>query len=203
MTMYMHGRRAAQVRRRRFAAAGILVLAVLAGLAGRYLWGQYAASAQGAEAGPGGVVETAEPRRQPDEQPNSRSDDQQVATGLDPELARRFAAAQKAAAADGVELTLTSGWRSAADQQVLVDQALSRYGSEREAHRWVLPPETSEHVKGLAIDVGGTPGALWLGEHALDLGLCRTYTNEVWHFELLADGASECPEMHPDASWGW
>ncbi|WP_222593221.1 D-alanyl-D-alanine carboxypeptidase family protein [Cellulomonas composti] len=123
--------------------------------------------------------------------------------GLDPELARRFARAQDAAAADGVDLTLTSGRRTAAEQQQLVDDALARYGSVREAHRWVLPPESSAHVQGLAIDVGPTAGALWLGEHGLEHGLCRAYENEVWHFEKLPDGADACPPMAADSSGGW
>jgi len=127
----------------------------------------------------------------------------EAVTDLDPELARRFANAQVAAAADGVDLTLTSGWRSAAEQQALVDKAITRYGSEAKAHSWVLPPETSEHVKGLAIDVGPTAGASWLGAHARAFGLCRTYANEMWHFEKLAEGARACPDPHADASWGW
>ena len=125
-----------------------------------------------------------------------------AATGLDPELERRFVVAQEAAAADGVSLTLTSGWRSAADQQELVDAAVERYGSVQEAHRWVLPPERSAHVRGTAIDVGPTDGALWLGEHGFELGLCRTYANELWHFEMLADGAERCPDPHADSSSG-
>lgn len=124
------------------------------------------------------------------------------AMDLDPELAARFAAAQDAAAADGVTLALTSGWRSAADQEVLVAQVLDRYG-EPEAHRWVLPTEHSAHVQGLAIDVGPTEGAYWLAQHGFDLGLCQTYTNEIWHYEKLADGADACPEPHSDASWAW
>ena len=131
------------------------------------------------------------------------SDLPQTAHALDPELARRFAAAQSAAAADGLTLTLTSGWRSAAEQQALVDDAVERYGSLEEARRWVLPPESSAHVQGTAIDVGPTEGALWLGEHGFELGLCRTYANEIWHFELLAEGATTCPELHPDSSSGW
>jgi zinc D-Ala-D-Ala carboxypeptidase len=126
-----------------------------------------------------------------------------TAHGLDPELERRFAAAQAAAAADGVALTLTSGWRSAAEQQVLVDDAVERYGSVGEARRWVLPPESSAHVQGTAVDVGPTEGALWLGEHGFELGLCRTYLNEMWHFELLPDGADRCPDPHLDSSGGW
>ncbi|WP_426309174.1 M15 family metallopeptidase [Cellulosimicrobium sp. E-16] len=127
----------------------------------------------------------------------------QTATGLDPELERRFDAARAAADADGVELTLTSGWRTAAEQQELVDAALERYGSAEEAHRWVLPPESSEHVAGLAIDVGPTEGALWLEQHGAELGLCRTYANELWHFEAVTEPGGTCPPMHDDASHGW
>jgi D-alanyl-D-alanine carboxypeptidase len=125
------------------------------------------------------------------------------ATGLDPELERRFHEARAAADADGVELTLTSGWRTAAEQQDLVDAALERYGSAEEAHRWVLPPESSEHVAGLAIDVGPTDGALWLEQHGADFGLCRTYANELWHFEAVVEPGGTCPPMHEDASHGW
>ena len=127
----------------------------------------------------------------------------QTATGLDPELERRFDAARAAADADGVELTLASGWRIAAEQQELVDAALERYGSAEEAHRWVLPPESSEHVAGLAIDVGPTDGALWLEQHGVEFGLCRTYANELWHFEAATEPGGTCPPMHDDASHGW
>ncbi|WP_197021645.1 M15 family metallopeptidase [Cellulomonas sp. HZM] len=126
-----------------------------------------------------------------------------VAPALDPELARRFEAAQVAAAADGVSLTLTSGARTVAEQQHLVDDAVDRYGSVAEAHRYVLPPGKSSHVAGLAVDVGPPAGAAWLAKHSVELGLCRTYANEAWHFEKLPDGATRCPKMHPDSSWGW
>lgn len=122
--------------------------------------------------------------------------------GLDPELAARFAAAQQAATADGIDLWLVSGARTAEEQQQLVDQAIDQHGVP-EAYRWVLPPEHSAHVTGLAIDVGPTEGTYWLVEHGLEHGLCQTYANEVWHFEMLPDGAAACPEQHTDASWAW
>ncbi|WP_309133425.1 M15 family metallopeptidase [Cellulomonas sp.] len=125
-----------------------------------------------------------------------------AASELHPELVLRFAEAQRRAAADGVSLTLTSGLRTAAEQQQLVDEAVDRYGVP-EAYRWVLPPEHSAHVQGLAVDVGPTEGAYWLQQHGPDLGLCPTYANEVWHFELLAEGATACPEPRPDSSWAW
>ncbi|WPF83131.1 M15 family metallopeptidase [Sanguibacter sp. 4.1] len=125
------------------------------------------------------------------------------ATGLDPELERRFALAVEAAAADGVTLTLTSGWRSAEDQAALVESAVERYGSLEEARRWVLPPGRSAHVAGRAIDVGPTDGALWLEQHGADLGLCRVYANELWHFEPVIEPGGACPALLDDSSSGW
>jgi hypothetical protein len=162
-----------------------------------------AAAGAARSAGPAGDVPTAlAAPGDPDAAGSASATQDLQAQGLDPELAERFAAAQTAAAADGVELTLTSGWRSADDQQRIVDATLERYGTP-EGYRWVLPPEDSAHVQGLAVDVGPTEGAYWLQQHGLELGLCPTYANEVWHFEKLPDGAAECPEPHEDASWAW
>lgn len=126
-----------------------------------------------------------------------------AATGLDLGLQQRFDDARAAAAADGVELRITSGWRTADEQQRLVDEAVERYGSVEEARRWVLPPESSEHVAGTAIDVGPTEGAYWLQQHGADFGLCQTYANEVWHYEAVTEPGGVCPPMHDDASHGW
>lgn len=165
----------------------------------------------GAARGPGtptGTVPASEPPRASDPagagDPAGEGDPAGAgdAVGLDPELQRRLDAAVAAAAADGIELTLTSGRRTPEEQQRLVDQAVERYGVP-EAYRWVLPPDRSAHVQGLAVDVGPTDGALWLGEHGEELGLCRTYANEMWHFEMLPDGATTCPEQRPDSSWAW
>ncbi|HYQ74972.1 M15 family metallopeptidase [Cellulomonas sp.] len=122
--------------------------------------------------------------------------------GVDADLAARYRDARAAADAEGVELRVTSGRRTAEEQQRLVDDAVAKHGVP-EAYRWVLPPESSAHVQGLAVDVGPTEGAYWLAEHGIDFGLCQTYANEVWHFEKLPDGADTCPEQHPDSSWGW
>lgn len=149
-----------------------------------------------------GTVAAAEQPAAPPLDPGGAGTAEPGTAGLDPELAARFAAAKEAAAADGVELRLVSGSRTAEEQQELVDQAVAKHGVP-EAYRWVLPPEHSAHVTGLAIDVGPTEGTYWLVEHGLEHGLCQTYANEVWHFEMLPDGATECPEQHPDASWAW
>lgn len=178
MTLYV-GRLPERVRRRRARAAVIAAVVVLCATAAFVVHLLGGLAANGSDALPG------------------------AATGLDPELQRRFDAAQAAAAAEGVELRVTSGWRSAAEQQAIVDDAIDKHGSLEEARRWVLPPESSAHVRGTAVDVGPTDGALWLGEHGFGFGLCRTYANELWHFEMLADGADQCPEMHLDSSGGW
>ena len=44
------------------------------------------------------------------------------------------------AADDGVELYVESGWRSAAYQEQLLREAVSQYGSDTEAARWVATP---------------------------------------------------------------
>ena len=65
------------------------------------------------------------------------------------------------AGGDGVQLHVNSGWRSRAYQEQLLREAVSEYGSEEEAARWVSTPDTSLHVSGDAIDIGGagaTPG---------------------------------------------
>ena len=124
-------------------------------------------------------------------------------TGLDPELERRFEAARAAATAAGVPFKIHSGRRSIDDQQRLVDQAVARYGSEKVAHRFVLPPQASAHVTGLAIDVGPNAGVVWLEKYGVSYGLCQVYQNEPWHFEPLVEPGGDCPAVRPDASWAW
>lgn len=126
-----------------------------------------------------------------------------MATALDPELERRFEQARRDAADQGVELRITSGWRSADEQQALIDQTLARYGDEAEAHRWVAPVDGSSHVTGRAIDVGPTEGAYWLAEHGADYGLCQVYANEMWHFEIRTEPGGRCPAVVADASGLW
>jgi len=170
--------------------AGLLVAVVLVTLAALHgLRGAATGTAEGGAAAP--------------TRDGAASADPGPATGLDPELERRFEEARAAAAEDGVELWITSGWRSAAEQQELVDQAVERYGSVEEARRWVLPPQTSEHVAGAAVDVGPTEGAYWLQQHGPRFGLCQTYANEVWHYEAATDPGGTCPAPHADASHGW
>ncbi|RKS80428.1 D-alanyl-D-alanine carboxypeptidase-like protein [Motilibacter peucedani] len=121
--------------------------------------------------------------------------------GLTKEMSARVDDAMAAARAAGVPLHITSGWRSAAHQQRLLDEAIAKYGSERAATQWVLPPSESEHVAGRAVDVGPAAGYRWLQQHGEAYGLCRRYANEPWHFEPLVRRGGTCPplESHPAA----
>ena len=122
--------------------------------------------------------------------------------GLDPELRVAVQAATTAAAADGVEMVVTSGWRSPAYQQALLDDATARYGSLAEARKWVSTPELSAHVTGDAVDIGYTDADSWLSQHGTDYGLCQIYTNEMWHFELPIEPGGSCPVQRLDATAG-
>jgi LAS superfamily LD-carboxypeptidase LdcB len=121
---------------------------------------------------------------------------------LAPDLRAAVQHASTDAARDGVDLIITSGWRSVRYQQSLLDAAVAQYGSEAEARRWVSTPEKSTHVTGNAVDIGPTAAALWLGQHSNRYGLCQTYANETWHYELATKPGGTCPRPIADASAG-
>jgi hypothetical protein len=118
---------------------------------------------------------------------------------LDADLLGALRRAATDAAGDGVELFVDSGWRSPEYQERLLDEAVSKYGSEWEAARWVATPNTSAHVSGDAVDIGPADGAAWLSEHGAAHGLCQIYGNEPWHFELRPEAVDHgCPPTYPD-----
>jgi LAS superfamily LD-carboxypeptidase LdcB len=118
---------------------------------------------------------------------------------LDADLLRALRLAGREAADDGIELDVNSGWRSARYQDQLLRAAVSEYGSEQEAARWVATADTSPHVSGDAVDIGAVDATTWLSEHGADYGLCQIYRNEPWHFELrpvAIEGG--CPRTYAD-----
>lgn len=119
---------------------------------------------------------------------------------LDPELLRAVQRAARDANAAGVEVMLTSGWRSPAYQQQLFDEAVAQYGSVAEALRYVATPQTSSHVTGRAVDIGPAEADRWLMRNGARYGLCQRFANEAWHFELLTEPGGECPPLLADAS---
>ena len=118
---------------------------------------------------------------------------------LDPALLGAVRRAATDAADDGVEFFVDSGWRSPEYQEQLLREAVSKYGSEEEAARWVATPNTSAHVSGDAVDIGPFDATAWLSEHGAKYGLCQIYNNEPWHYELRRDAIDHgCPPMYAD-----
>ena len=121
------------------------------------------------------------------------------AAGLDPDLRSALRQAKREAAGDGIEVRVNSGWRSPEDQEQLLQEAVSEYGSEAEAARWVATPQTSPHVSGDAIDIGPSEATAWLSAYGAEYGLCQIYGNEPWHYELRPEAIDQgCPPVYPD-----
>ena len=128
----------------------------------------------------------------------------EVAALVVPDLTALLAASE----ADGVRLTLTSGYRSAGHQRAVHARAVRRDGAET-AESLSARPGYSEHQTGLAIDFGSAvqPGcavkdcfgltdeARWLAERAGAFGFLQRYTAqnspvtgyapESWHYRWV------------------
>lgn len=95
---------------------------------------------------------------------------------LDSSVAGNYLAMVEAARRDGVELGITSAYRSRAEQERLYAAYLAGTGN------LAARPGTSNHEFGQAIDFRGTPGAFdWLAENAEQFGL-RNLPGEPWHY---------------------
>lgn len=126
---------------------------------------------------------------------------------LQPPAAKAYKRLAAAARRDGVNIKLTSGYRSHARQQELLRQYTRAYGSAY-AKRIVALPGTSEHQTGLAIDVGnhsracalqpcfaGTKVGAWMARNAPAHGFILRYPwgmekvtgylYEPWHFRYV------------------
>lgn len=123
-----------------------------------------------------------------------------ILSQLDPALLQAVQDAARAAEAQGVQLWVTSGWRSRGFQQRLFDNAVQTYGSVDAAAALVATPEVSRHVTGQAIDIGPVEADRWLIANGRQFGLCQIYANEIWHFELAADANGNCPPLLPTAA---
>ena len=119
---------------------------------------------------------------------------------LDPALRDALRQAETAAGADGVAFQVTSGWRSERYQARLLEDAIGEYGSEEAARQFVATPELSKHVTGEAVDIAPLDAQDWLIRQGSAYGICQTYANERWHFELATQPGGACPEMKQDAA---
>jgi D-alanyl-D-alanine carboxypeptidase len=201
---YSHPARATtpRIRIRRIRVAGLLVvIAALAAALGYQLPASSSSTAgspidvlRGEHRGPLGEAGGAIP-----DDTTVFDDELPGVANLDPALLGAVRRAASDAAADGVEFLVDSGWRSPEYQDQLLREAVSEYGSEEEAARWVATPDTSAHVSGEAVDIGPFDATAWLSRHGATYGLCQIYGNEPWHYERRPDAiAHGCPPMYAD-----
>jgi len=139
----------------------------------------------------------------PDAEPAGVDSDLPAIARLDPALLDALRQSSDAASVDGQPIEVTSGWRSVAYQEELFAEAVVTYGSEEAAREFVSSPTQSKHVTGEAVDIGPLDAQLWLMEHGYEYGLCQTYANERWHFELATTPGGQCPDMRMDAAGDW
>jgi hypothetical protein len=103
--------------------------------------------------------------------------------GMRPDVAAAFDLLEAAAAADGVTVTITSGFRSDAEQAVLF--------AANPDPRMVAPPGTSLHRCGTELDLGPPSAYGWLAANAGRFGFLKRYSWEPWHFGFTA-GPAPC-----------
>jgi hypothetical protein len=84
----------------------------------------------------------------------------------------RMAAAARREA--GLYLSITSGYRSDAEQAVL--------WAANPDPKWVAPPGTSLHRYGTELDLGPPAAYGWLAANSERFGFIRRYPHEQWHF---------------------
>jgi hypothetical protein len=91
-----------------------------------------------------------------------------------PDVALAFDRMAAAARRDGVHLTVSSGFRSDAEQAILF--------ARRPDPKWVAPPGTSLHRMATELDLG-PPGAYgWLAANASRFHFTQRYSWEPWHY---------------------
>jgi hypothetical protein len=114
-------------------------------------------------------------------------------TGLQPQFRDKVWELLQAAQADGLNLRITSAYRSPEVQAQLWENALATYGSEEAARKWVAPPGRSQHNRGTAVDFAGpggllrdanSPEAQWLAANAGRFGLDIPMSWEPWQVEM-------------------
>ena len=121
-----------------------------------------------------------------------------------------------AARADGLSLFVRDGYRTAEDQQAIMDNKILEYESSgysteeatQLAEEWVALPGTSEHQLGISVDInadnaGSSDDAVynWLYDNAWKYGFIKRYPedktditgviNEPWHYRYVGEQAAQ------------
>lgn len=85
------------------------------------------------------------------------------------QAAAHFCSLQKASAQAGIEILLSSAYRSVRRQQEIREEFLAQYGEDH-VRRYVAVPGFSEHHTGLALDFVAKIGGKWLIEKSVIMG---------------------------------
>jgi soluble lytic murein transglycosylase-like protein len=99
-----------------------------------------------------------------------------------PDVAQAFDRMERAAAADGIRLAITSAYRSDAEQAVL--------WRRHPDPRWVARPGASLHRLATELDLGPPGAYTWLAAHAARFHFLRRYDNEPWHYGYALNAGS-------------
>ena len=111
-----------------------------------------------------------------------------------PDVAEAFDAMARAAARDGLALSVTSAFRSDAEQ--------GRLFAANPNPKWVAPPGTSLHRWATELDLGPPAAYRWLASNARAFGFIHRYAWEPWHYgygENPRDRAH--PARYEKGSW--
>ena len=118
--------------------------------------------------------------------------------------------------AEGIYPTVREGYRTAEEQQEVLEERIQRYmnegysrsRAERTAKKWVAVPGTSEHQLGIAVDINADKTQstndevyLWLAGNAYKYGFILRYPQgkenitgaeyEPWHYRYVGMEAAE------------
>jgi hypothetical protein len=96
--------------------------------------------------------------------------------GMRPDVAAAFDRMATAAVDAGIELLLSSGFRSDAEQAALF--------AAHPDPRWVAPPGQSLHRCATELDLGPASAYGWLAANASHFGFVQRYSWEAWHYGL-------------------
>lgn len=139
------------------------------------------------------------------------SNGQKVDSRIYPNLQEMFDAMR----AEGIYPVVREGYRTAEEQQVILDERIQRYRNEgysnsraeRIAKEWVAVPGTSEHQLGIAVDINADKSRStndevyqWLADNAYKYGFILRYPQgkeditggayEPWHYRYVGTEAA-------------
>lgn len=136
-------------------------------------------------------------------------------TGLTAETKSAFNTMSAAAKKDGLNIYISSGFRSYSTQNRIYNNYVNNYG-RTSADTFSARPGHSEHQSGLAVDVNiisdafiGTPEAIWLNNNCYKYGFILRYPQgksnetgykyEPWHFRYV--GVDLATKLYNGGDW--